>query len=246
MSAHGGGEGGDIVQMMPPDGTEKIDKLAFSTLNGSLQESSSDLMQYVRTTLQRAQEIANVVDEAEAVSMEAGKFAQEVTKEKVSRESEKARKEAAAKKEDKARVAEVTQEAEATENPEIRTTGRAEDTDREPWVPNPEGVATGLTKEIQVSVMWVQQLLEFVSYAESKEPLEPGANLKTGSSLREGVCKPNRVTAIERSGDKYHEKKEDEVEAEGKAGYEAVFRERAIREVQDKMRQERAGPGRHH
>ena len=43
------------------EGATRVSTLSFSTVKGSLQESSEDFMQYVRTTLQQAQEITDVV-----------------------------------------------------------------------------------------------------------------------------------------------------------------------------------------
>mmetsp|Transcript_4882 Transcript_4882/g.10629 ORF Transcript_4882/g.10629 Transcript_4882/m.10629 type:complete len:98 (+) Transcript_4882:2451-2744(+) len=48
--------------------------------------------------------------------------------------------------------------------------------------PNQHAVADTLTKQIQHSVIWAQQLLDLVNIAESTEELVPGCNLRERQS----------------------------------------------------------------
>jgi hypothetical protein len=174
--------------MSKPPGGEKDTKeaagrastLAFSTVKGSLQESSADFMQYVRTTLQQAQEITDVVGNAERVAAAAD-----------------------AKKE----------------------SGEGGD------IVSPTPVAQDLERQIEYSVMWVQQLLEFVSFAESRDGFDHGKSLREGLNLP--VANPAEAShAVQHSGARYQDKKEDEVETESRPLYESVLRSAAIQEVQ--------------
>merc|ERR1719156_73440 len=54
------------------------DDLSYIQVKGTLQESSASLMHYIRTTLQRAQEITQVVSEAESIADEASKYCEAI------------------------------------------------------------------------------------------------------------------------------------------------------------------------
>jgi hypothetical protein len=162
------------------EGVHRASTLAFSTVKGSLQESSADFMQYVRTTLQQAQEITDVVGNAERVAAAAD-----------------------AKKE----------------------SGEGSD------IALPTPVAQDLERQIEHSVMWVQQLLEFVSFAESRDGFDHGKSLREGLNLP--VANPAEPSIpVVQSGTRYQDKKEDEAEADGRPLYESVLRRAAIEEVQ--------------
>ena len=95
----------------------------------------------------------------------------------------------------------------------------------------PTPVAQDLERQIEYSVMWVQQLLEFVSFAESKDGFDHGKSLREGLNLP--VANPAEPSnAVMQSGSRYQDKKEDEVEADARPLYESVLRSAAIQEVQ--------------
>lgn len=64
----------------PSEGAPLIepDDVSYIQVKGSLQESSAGLMHYIRTTLQRAQEITQVVSEAENIADEATKYCEAI------------------------------------------------------------------------------------------------------------------------------------------------------------------------
>merc|ERR1719235_3173742 len=125
-------------------------------------------MHYTRTTLKRAQEITATVDEAEKIAQEAWRRCEEI----LQRESS-------------------SDDQAGADGHDRRATGGSPATD---GYPKPEGgiregspadgsavarkthlkqgggggpsLAAEMTREIESSVMWVQQLLEFVSMAE--------------------------------------------------------------------------------
>jgi hypothetical protein len=87
-------------------------------------------------------------------------------------------------------------------------------------------VSGDMAEQIETTVMWVQQLLESVHFAESEEGLESGASLLS-------IVQPGRRTqkdnAIKNSVSLFHEKKEEEEDAEDEAPF---FRFQALQAVQ--------------
>merc|ERR1712188_298418 len=56
----------------------EADDLSYIQVKPSLQESSAGLMHYIRTTLQQAQEITQVMGEAESIADEASKYCEAI------------------------------------------------------------------------------------------------------------------------------------------------------------------------
>merc|ERR1719230_2328526 len=127
-------------------------EVTFCTVRPTLQESSAKLMHYVRTTLQRAQEITQVVADAEQVADEATKYCEAI----------RAQQNIKPKKFVVSHLGDQKPQA-----PQKTTAGGVQGQ-----------LAPHLTKQIQSSVMWTQTMLEMVSLAENRdEPVEPGTRL---------------------------------------------------------------------
>merc|ERR1740117_966871 len=84
-----------------------------------------------------------------------------------------------------------------------------------------------MAEEIETTVMWVQQLLESVHFAQSEDVLEPGSSLLT-------IVQPGRRQqkdlALQQSMNLFHEKKEGEQDAEDETAL--LFRDQALNAVQ--------------
>merc|ERR1719465_388325 len=65
---------------MPTSGAAVLEAndVSYIAVKPSLQESSAGLMHYIRTTLQQAQEITQVVSEAESIADEATKYCEAI------------------------------------------------------------------------------------------------------------------------------------------------------------------------
>lgn len=88
-----------------------------------------------------------------------------------------------------------------------------------------KSVASQMNKEIERTVMWVQQLLESVHFIESDKSLEPGASLL---SIVQPRLRHQKDEARHRSLTLFEEKKETEKEIDEHA---ALFRRRALQAV---------------
>lgn len=82
-----------------------------------------------------------------------------------------------------------------------------------------------MTEEIETTVMWVQQLLESVHFVESEDVLEPGASLL---SIVQPGRRGQKEIALHQSVNLFHEKKEEEEDADDEA---PKFRNRALQAV---------------
>jgi len=82
-----------------------------------------------------------------------------------------------------------------------------------------------MTEEIETTVMWVQQLLESVHFVESEQSLEPGVSLL---SIVQPGRRIQKDIALNQSVHLFHEKKEEEEDAEDDA---PVFRGSALQTV---------------
>merc|ERR1719456_831979 len=132
--------------------------VAFSAFQPSLQDSSQEMMAYVRETLQQAQEITTVVDEAERVAEEARRFAVAIGEEHAHEERQRP----------------TTRHMYKFRKPSARAAEKLGE--KLAGVPAP--IASGMTKQIQLSVLWTQQMLELVNMSQSAEMIEPGARLQ--------------------------------------------------------------------
>jgi len=88
-----------------------------------------------------------------------------------------------------------------------------------------QSVAGQMTKEIETTVMWVQQLLESVHFTESDEALEPGASLL---HIVQPRLRQQKDDAVNHSLVLFNEKKETEKDVDEHA---AFFRSQALQAV---------------
>merc|ERR1712118_306393 len=124
--------------------------------NESMQLCSQSMMQYVRNTLQTAQEITSVVHEAETVAEEAMRSAAAIRDEHAHVD----------------RLKPTTRHLYKFRN-KVSTARAAEELAE---VPAP--IAAAMTKQIQLSVIHTQQMLELVNMSQSEEHIAHGARLR--------------------------------------------------------------------
>jgi len=89
----------------------------------------------------------------------------------------------------------------------------------------PRSITSQMTEEIETTVMWVQQLLESVHFIDSDTALEPGASLL---SIVQPGRRHQKDEALHQSLTLFHEKKEEEEEADEHAIF---FRKHALQAV---------------
>jgi len=220
---------------MPPkqDESRLSDGVGFVSVNPNFSDSSAKLMDFVRVTLKHAQEITATVDQAEQIADQAFRCTNGVELDKEWMEQEVARLQSILGIKPADGVPRVVPPP-----PAKSASGEAQ-----PTAPIAQQGATGLPEgvtlsagagepiaeqmnyEIQITVMWVQQLLELVHVVESGEKVEAGKSLI--DMVRPGALRTKK-DAVAQSLGLFREKKEDDEEFDSR---DAVFRGQAMSHV---------------
>ena len=147
---------------------EPVPQVAFQTFEPmvekdkqqTMQLCSQSMMQYVRNTLQTAQEITSIVHEAETVAEEAMRSAAAIRDEHAHVD----------------RLKPTTRHLYKFRNKV--STARAAEKLGEELAEVPAPIAAAMTKQIQLSVIHTQQMLELVNMSQSEEHIAHGARLR--------------------------------------------------------------------
>lgn len=215
------------------------DGVGFVSVNPTFGDSSAQLMDYVRVTLKHAQEITVTVDQAEQSADAALRCTNSVELNKEWMEQEVTRLQSNLGIKPVGGVANVvpppssksgdTQPDPASASPGANS-GAPEGFSLSAGAGEP--IADELANEIQITVMWVQQLLELVHVVESGEKVEAGKSLIDMVRPGGGATKKD---ALSQSLGLFREKKEDDEEFDSRA---QVFRNQAMSHVMALKRNE--------
>jgi len=224
------------------------DGVGFVSVNPNFSDSSAQLMDFVRATLKHAQEITATVDQAEQTADLALRCTNSVELDREWMEQEVARLQsilgikpppvegtpvAKSVPPQASKTGDAPKEAAATAPPDA-TPGLPEGVTLSAGAGEP--IADQMAKEIQITVMWVQQLLELVHVVESGEKVEAGKSLI--DMVRPGALRTKK-DALAQSLGLFREKKEDDEEFDSRA---QVFRNQAMSAVMANRAGSRGNP----
>jgi hypothetical protein len=149
-----------VAELAPQVAFQTFEPTAEGNKQQTMQLCSQSMMQYVRNTLQTAQEITSIVHEAETVAEEAMRSASAIRDEHAHVD----------------RMKPTTRHLYKFRNKV--SNARAAEKLGEELAEVPAPIAAAMTKQIQLSVLHTQQMLELVNMSQSEERIELGARLR--------------------------------------------------------------------